>query len=77
VLLELVEERRPDYVLVFPSWFSLPERDPARFPRLRHWTIPANIAMAGDMMALYSTPWTRWPLAPPPGETGPNATEPP
>ena len=77
VLLEIVEERRPDFLLVFPSWYPLAERDPARFPRLQAWTIPDNIAMAGDMMALYATPWTRWPLAPPPGETGPNSTESP
>jgi hypothetical protein len=77
VLLEIVEERRPDFLLVFPSWYPLAERDPARYPRLQAWTIPDNIAMAGDMMALYATPWTRWPLTPPPGETGRNSTESP
>jgi hypothetical protein len=29
-----LEERRPEYVVVFPRWFPLLERDPARFPVL-------------------------------------------
>jgi hypothetical protein len=75
VLLEIVEERKPDYILVFPGWFPLPGRDPARFPQLATWTIPNNIAMAGDMMALYATPWTRWPLAPTADGADPESTE--
>jgi hypothetical protein len=75
-LLAIVEERRPDVVVVFPSWFALLERDPGRFPVRHRIQVPDNVAMAGDMIAVYETPWTRWPLASP-AEAGSPPTETP
>jgi hypothetical protein len=63
VLVEFLEERRPDFVLVFPSWFAYPERHPESFRRLHSIAIRDNITMGGEMIALYDTPWTRQPLA--------------
>ena len=63
VLVEFLEERRPDFVIVFPSWFEYPERHPERFRRLHSIAIRDNITMGGEMIALYDTPWTRQPLA--------------
>jgi hypothetical protein len=55
---------RPDYVILFPKWFPLLEREPARFvPRLR-LRIRDNVALAGDELVVYSTPWTRYLLRP-------------
>ncbi|MDQ1348566.1 MAG: hypothetical protein QG573_1941, partial [Acidobacteriota bacterium] len=63
VQVEFLEERRPDFVIVFPSWFEYPERHPERFRRLHSIAIRDNITMGGEMIALYDTPWTRQPLA--------------
>ena len=63
VLVEFLEERRPDFVIVFPSWFEYPERHPESFRRRHSIAIRDNITMGGEMIALYDTPWTRQPLA--------------
>ena len=63
VLVGMLEERRPDFVIVFPSWFAFPARHPESFHPLRTVTIRDNITMSGEMMVLYDTPWTRQPLA--------------
>jgi hypothetical protein len=63
VLVELLEERRPDFVIVFPAWFPFPAGNPERFHLLRTVEIRDNITMGGEMIALYDTPWTRQPLA--------------
>lgn len=63
VLVEILEERRPDFVIVFPEWFAYPERHPESFHPLRVVELPGNITMGGEMMVLYDTPWTRQPLA--------------
>ena len=64
VLYGYLERVRPDYVILFPKWFPLLEREPARFaPRLR-LRIRDNVALAGDELVVYSTPWTRYPLRP-------------
>ncbi len=64
VLAEVLEQARPDYVVVFPEWFPHPARQPERFRPLRVFPIPDNVAMGGDMMVVYDTPWTRRPLTP-------------
>ncbi len=69
VLVELLGERRPDFVLVFPSWFPYPAAHPESFHLLRKVVIRDNIAMGGEMMALYDTPWTRQPLVALAGDT--------
>lgn len=63
VLVPLLEERRPDYLIVFPNWFGFPEQHPDSFHPLRTIEIRDNITMGGEMMVLYDTPWTRRPLA--------------
>lgn len=62
VLAGLLEERRPDFIIVFPSWFAYPARHPESFHPLRVIELPGNITMGGEMMVLYDTPWTRRPL---------------
>jgi len=64
VLLRIVERERPDYVILYPRWFPLLERDPARFPVLLRQRIPDNVTMAGDELVVYATPWTRYPPRP-------------
>jgi hypothetical protein len=54
-----LEEQRPEYVVVYPRWFPLLDAEPARFPALHRFRIPNNIAMAGEELVVYSTPWTR------------------
>lgn len=63
VLVGLLEERRPDFIIVFPSWFAYPSRHPESFHPLRTLALADNITMGGEMMVLYDTPWTRRPLA--------------
>jgi len=58
-LLGWIETRRPEWVVVFPRWFPLLERDPLRFPARARFRIQGNVAMAGDELVVYSTPWTR------------------
>lgn len=54
-----LDEQRPEYVVVYPRWFPLLDAEPERFPPLRRFRIPNNIAMAGEELVVYSTPWTR------------------
>ncbi len=62
--LAAVERRRPDYVVVFPTWFPGIASDP-RFRLAQLFTVPQNITMGGDQIAVYATPWTRYPLKEP------------
>ena len=32
VLVDLLEERRPDFVIVFPAWFPYPAAEPGALP---------------------------------------------
>ena len=57
-----LETERPDYLVIFPSWFpGLAERSDS-FEPLHRIAIERNITMGGDELVLYSTPWTRYPL---------------
>ena len=58
-----LERRRPDYVVVFPSWLPGVARDP-RFRPVHVLPILDNITMGGDEIVVYETPWTRTPLKP-------------
>jgi arabinofuranosyltransferase len=58
-----VERRRPDYVVIFPSWVPGIARDP-RFRPIHHLEIQDNITMGGSEIVVYDTPWTRVPLRP-------------
>jgi hypothetical protein len=57
-LLAAVVRRRPDYLVVFPSWFPGFARDP-RFRAVYALPIPDNITMGGNEIVVYETPWTR------------------
>jgi hypothetical protein len=56
-----LEEVRPEYIVLYPRWFPLLEGDLARFPVLERFPIPDNVAMGGDELVVYATPWTRTP----------------
>ena len=58
-----IERRRPDYVVVFPSWVPGVARDP-RFRPVHRLEIQGNITMGGSEIVVYDTPWTRYPLRP-------------
>jgi len=62
-------QHQPDYLVIFPNWYArlFDADDP--FEIVREFPIEDNITMGGDILAVYSTPWTRYPLAdvlPPP-----------
>jgi hypothetical protein len=59
-----LEEQRPDYLVVFPSWFPQLEASPDKYRPLHRISITDNITMGGNELVLYSTPWTRYPLKP-------------
>lgn len=80
-VLAFVAAERPDYLLVFPSWLPQVEAPGSPFRRLHAVEVSQNITLGGDVLALYATPWTRYPLrgapdaapeptsrSPPPGE---------
>ncbi len=56
-----VERRRPDYVVIFPSWVPGIAHD-SRFRPVYHLDIQGNITMGGSELVVYDTPWTRYPL---------------
>jgi len=77
-LYEWIERQRPDYVVLFPHWFPLLEREPERFPPVHRRKISGNVALAGDELVVYATPWTRYPLLPePPAPSEPSDTSEP
>ena len=61
-----IEHVRPDYVVLFPYWFPLLDQAPDRFPPVHRARIEGNVALAGDEIVVYATPWTRFPLLPEP-----------
>lgn len=65
-----IERRRPDYLIVFPTWFPTVTRDP-RFRLVGSLAIPNNITMGGDSLGIWATPWTRAPLRHLPGDPKP------
>jgi hypothetical protein len=65
-LIELLSDRRPDFVVVFPEWFPALASRPGFRPVFRQ-QIPHNITMGataarGSELVLYETPWSRYPL---------------
>lgn len=61
-----IEQVRPDYVVLFPYWLPLLDQAPDRFPVVHRIEIENNIALAGDELVVYATPWTRFPTLPEP-----------
>jgi hypothetical protein len=60
-ILAALARRRPDYVVVFPSWFPGLAHDP-RFRPVYALPIAGNVTMGGNRIVVYETPWTRHPL---------------
>lgn len=60
-----LEERRPDYLIVFPKWFPELAGDRRLFRPLARLPIPGNITMADDEIVIYETIWNRYPLRSP------------
>jgi hypothetical protein len=56
-----LDERRPDYLVIFPDWFPYLSQDP-RFKPVAGVRVEDNITMGGDEVVVYATPWTRHPL---------------
>ncbi len=69
-MLLAIERRRPDYVIVFPSWFPVVGRDP-RFRLVASLEIVNNITMGDDRLGVWATPWTQHPLRRLPGDPEP------
>ncbi|HXU32991.1 MAG TPA: hypothetical protein VN851_20685 [Thermoanaerobaculia bacterium] len=69
-MLLAIERRRPDYVIVFPSWFPVVTRDP-RFRLVASLEIVNNITMGDDSLGVWATPWTDAPLRRLPGDPEP------
>jgi hypothetical protein len=57
-MLAAIARRRPDYVVVFPSWFPGLAGD-SRFRPVYALPIAGNVTMGGDEIVVYATPWTR------------------
>lgn len=64
-VLRLLEETTPDYLVVFPGWFPRLAALDERYRPVFGLDIPRNITMGGDQIAVFTTPWTRYPLAEP------------
>ncbi|MEE8524187.1 MAG: hypothetical protein V3T72_09675 [Thermoanaerobaculia bacterium] len=64
-LLSYLETRKPDFLVVFPrSYPGLTSRVPG-FEKVRGFEVPQNVTMAGDELAIFTTPWTRFDLGDP------------
>ena len=64
---DAVARRRPDYIAIFPAWLPSLAADLSLRPILR-LRIQGNITMGSDELAIYATPWTRYPLHRLPGD---------
>lgn len=70
-VLTFLERLRPDYLVVFPTWFPRLTAEGSPFHRLLMLEIPDNITMGGDRLLVLETPWTRYPLEHQPGDSDP------
>ena len=71
-MLGALARRRPDYLVIFPTWFPAVERVPG-FRLVQRFEVPNNITMGGNEIGIYETPWTRHPLRVLPGDTPPSS----
>lgn len=63
--------RRPAYLVVFPEYYPRLVNAPG-FRRIRSFPVPDNVALAGDELVVFATPWTGpWDLR----EPDPTASE--
>jgi hypothetical protein len=61
-ILRFLDENRPDYLVIFPAWYPRLAQLDERFRVVYSLEIPQNITMGGNELAVYATPWTRYPL---------------
>ncbi len=64
-LLRYLAQERPDYLIVFPTSSPWLTGTAPGFDKVRGFPVAHNVTMAGDELAIFSTPWTRFPLAAP------------
>ena len=64
--LGVAQETKPDYVAIFPGWYPDISGRPDLFHEVYRVTITDNYVSAGDVLIVYSTPWTRYPPIPGP-----------
>jgi hypothetical protein len=60
-----LEHHRPDYLVIFPNWLQRVTEDLSAFEAVHQVPIEDNITMAGDVLVVYATPWTRHVLVEP------------
>jgi uncharacterized integral membrane protein len=62
-VLRLLEENKPDYLVIFPGWYPQLSQLDRQYRPVHVLDIPHNITMGGNQVAVFTTPWTRYPLA--------------
>jgi hypothetical protein len=55
--MRVVNDLRPDFVVIFPAWYPEIAGSPA-FREIHRVTIGDNLVSAGDALLIYETPWT-------------------
>ncbi len=63
-ILDLLEQRRPEALVIFPDWYPSLAAMPSRFRPVREFRVRDNITLGGDRLVVYATPWTRARLTP-------------
>ncbi len=64
-LLRYLAEEKPDYLVVFPRSYPMLTGAGEGFDQVKSFKVRDNVTMAGDELAIFSTPWTRFPLTKP------------
>lgn len=62
-LLTYLAQRKPDILVVFPAFYPQISRTRG-FVEVASFEVPDNITMAANRLAIFTTPWNRFPLAP-------------
>ena len=62
---KFLDHHRPDYLVIFPNWLHRLFDDTSDFEVVYEIPIENNITMGGDVLVVYSTPWTRHLLSEP------------
>lgn len=62
-LLLYLEEKRPDYLVVFPRFYPRLVQSPG-FEPVQVFRVRDNVTMAGDELVVFKTPWCKAHLAP-------------
>ena len=57
-LVSFLEQRKPDYLVVFPRSYPRITGGAPGFEKIQSFPVEDNVTMAGDELAIFSTPWT-------------------